>query len=196
MKKHPMAVKVLLVAVAAGLLAGCVAGGPRMIRAEQELKAGPDAALIVFLRPNPVAFGGGEFQLWDRDSFIGFIEPVTSVSYRAKPGEHMFLVKAENWEVVKGKVSAGKTYYIWIDPRVGVGAFVGPGGGTRVSLTVLDPHDKRIKDWMMHCRPITLADPSKVAAFEKKYERHVTKAINNVESGKANYATLSPSQGK
>jgi len=195
MKRYSLAVLVLVVVIAA-VLAGCVAGGPRMITAEQQLKAGHDAALIVFLRPNPVSFGGGNFQLWDRDHFIGFLEPVTSVSYRVKPGEHLFLVKAETWEAVKGKVSAGKTYYISVDPRVGAGAFVGPGGGTRVSLTALDSNDTRITDWMRHCRPIQLADPEKGAAFEKKYERHVTKAIGNVESGKANYTALTPSKGK
>ncbi len=167
-----------------------------MIRAEQELKPGPDAALIVFLRPNPVSFGGN-FQLWDREKFIGFIDPISSVSYRAKPGEHLFLIRAENWQAVKGRVSAGKTYYIWLDPRVGAGAFTHyAGSGTRVSVTVMDASDKRIKDWMIHLRPLELDDPAKGEAFEKKNERNVKKAMGNYDSGKAEIVTISPNQGK
>ncbi len=180
--------RVLLLVVAVALLAGC-GGAPKMVRAEQELKPGHDAALIVFLAPMPV---GGKFQLWDREHFIGFIEPASSVSYRAQPGEHMFLMRGENWQIVKGRVSAGKTYYIKIEPRVGVGHT----SGSRASVEVMDPADKRIKDWMQHIRPLELADPDKSGAFEKKSERHVTKAIDNVESGRTNFVTLSASQGK
>jgi len=187
---------VVLVLVMAVVLAGCGAGGPRMIRAEQDLKPGPDAALIVFVRPNPVSFGG-KFQLWDRDKFIGFLDPLCSVSYRAKPGEHMFMVRAENWEIVKGRVSAGKTYYIELDPRVGAGAFTSyAGSGTRVTITVVEPSDRRVAEWKQRLRPVEMADPEKGEAFAKKYARHVAKAIENVESGKASTVPLNPSQGK
>ncbi len=178
-------VKVLLVLAAVAVLAGC-GGWPRMIMAEQGLKAGSNSALIVFLSPMVV---GGHVQSWDGQKFIGFIEPRTSVSYLAKPGEHMFLLRDENWQIVKGKVSAGKTYYIKIEPRVGVGYY---SSGVRVSVEVLDPNDRRIKEWMQTLRPIQLADPAKGEAFERKYARHVTKAMNNVESGKATSIPLNP----
>jgi hypothetical protein len=64
-----------------------------MMRAEQELKAGPDKALIVFLTSMVV---GGKVRLWDGEKFIGFSEPRTSVAYLAKPGEHMLLMRDEN----------------------------------------------------------------------------------------------------
>lgn len=185
---HSLVVKIIWTVIVTVLLASC-AGNPPMRTAEQDLKAVPDAALIVFLRPNQLAFGGAEISLWDRGKFIGLIEPVTFISYRVKPGEHVFMVKAENWDIVKGKVSAGKTYYFWIDPRAGL-------VGTRVSMTVLDPDDKRIKDWMSRCRPITLQNLGQAAVYEKKYKLHVAKAISNLDSGKAYYKKISPSQGK
>ncbi len=188
MKRSTFAAVLVLVA---GLIAGC-ASGPRMIRAEQELKPGPDAALIVFMA-NPNFPFGDQFQLWDREKFIGFIEPLTSVSYRAKPGEHLFMVHGENWEAVKGKVSAGKTYHILVEPRVGVGIYT---SGVRVNLSVVDPNDKKIKEWMPRLRPIQIDDPAKAEAVEKKNERNVKKAIGNYDSGKANYITISPKQGK
>lgn len=47
-----------------------------------------------------------------------------SVSYRAKPGEHTFLLRRENWVIAKGTIEAGKTYYLWIEPRPGTGMSV------------------------------------------------------------------------
>jgi len=194
--KRSAGITVLLVLVAVAMLAGCGAGGPKMIRAEQDLKPGPDAALIVFVRPNPVSFGG-RFQLWDRDKFIGFLDELCSVSYRAKPGEHMFMVRAENWEIVKGRVSAGKTYYIELDPRVGVGAYTPyTRSNTRVVVSVVEPTDKRVAEWKMRLRPLEMDDPDKGEAFAKKNARHVAKAIESVESGKYSTIPLNPSQGK
>ncbi len=178
-------VRVLLVIFAIVSVAGC-GGGPRMIRAEQELKAGPDSAMIVFMSPMVV---GGRVQVWDGQKFIGFIEPRTSVSYLAKPGEHMFLLRDENWQIVKGKMAAGRTYYVKLEMRVGVGYHT---SGTRVSVEVLDPNDRRIKEWKQTLRPIQLDDESKAEAFSNKNERHVTKAMNNIESGKATYISLNP----
>ena len=183
--KRYAGIRVLLVIAAVAMLAGC-GGAPRMIRAEQELKAGPDKAMIVFLTPMVV---GGNVQLWDGEKFIGFSEPRTSVSYLANPGEHMFLLRDENWQIVKGKVAAGKTYYMKLEMRIGVGYY---SSGTRVSVEVLDPNDRRIKEWKQTLMPIQLADESKAEAFEKKYKRHVTKAMNNVESGKATSIPLNP----
>jgi len=188
MRRRSILVTVLLWALAGVLFAGC-AGGPKMARSEADLKPDKDAAVIIFVRPNPLSFGGADFSLWDRDHFIGLLDAMTSVQYRAKPGEHMFLVRAENWEIVKGKVAAGKTYYILVDPRVGV-------RGTRVSLSVAGPNDTRVKEWTARCRPVALADPAAGEAFEKKYEKHVNKAITNAENGRANFTTLSPQQGK
>jgi hypothetical protein len=184
--KRSIWVGLILVSFAAVLLAGCGAGAPRMIRAEQELKAGPNTAMIVFLSPMVV---GGHVQLWDGEKFIGFIQPRTSVSYLAKPGEHTFLLRDENWQIVKGRLAAGKTYYVKLEMRVGVGYY---SSGTRVSVEVLDSTDRRIKEWKQTLMPVQLADESKAEAFAKKNVRHVTKAMNNVESGKATYISLNP----
>lgn len=186
MNRHSFVVMTFLLSLMAAWSSGC---GTGMITAKQDMKAGPDAAVIVFLRPNPLAFGGAEFTLWDRDKFIGLIEPVTSVSYRAKPGDHTFMVKAGNWDVVKGKVAAGKTYYFWIDPGIGA-------AGTRVSMFVLDPNDKRVKEWLKKCRPTTVRGSAQALAYEKKYGQQVAAALGNLESGKARFAKLNPAQGK
>ncbi len=185
MDRSRQSIKLVVFVLIAAALAAC-AGGPHMIAAEREAKAGSDS-LVVFLRPNPLP-AGQDFSLWDRGHFIGFLGPVTSVTYRVKPGEHLFLVKAENWEIVKGRVATGRTYYLWVDQRAA-------GKTTRTSVSVLDPTDRRVRQWTAACKPITLEDPAKGESIEKKNERALAKAIAGVESGKARFTTLTVSQG-
>lgn len=83
----------------------------------------PGKALIVFLRPS--TFGGAiQSSIYDthegEDTFIGIVSTKTKVAYEAEPGEHLFMVVAENADFMIAHLDAGKTYYALVSPRMGV----------------------------------------------------------------------------
>lgn len=83
----------------------------------------PGKALVVFLRPS--SFGGAiQSSVYDthegEDTFIGIVSTKTKVAYEADPGDHLFMVVAENADFMIAHLDAGKTYYALVSPRMGV----------------------------------------------------------------------------
>lgn len=83
----------------------------------------PGKALIVFTRPS--AFGGAiQSSVYDThdsaDTFIGIVSSKTKIGYQAEPGDHLFMVVAENADFMIAHLDAGKTYYALVRPRMGV----------------------------------------------------------------------------
>ncbi len=178
-------VRVFLLAVIVGVLPACASS--MMMRTEEVVKPGPDYAVVNFLRPS--SYGGAiKFGVWDKENFIGILTPKNYIQYKAAPGEHIFMARAENWAVIKAKVEAGKTYYILGAPRMGVWK-------ARVALEVVRPGDKRIDKWMDSCTPITV-DPAQREAYVRDRIDNVKQAVQNVQNGSAPFDVMNPSDGQ
>lgn len=83
----------------------------------------PGKALVVFMRPS--SFGGAiQSSVYDTrekaDKFIGIVSSKTKIAYQADPGDHLFMVVAENADFMIAHLDAGKTYYALVSPRMGV----------------------------------------------------------------------------
>lgn len=80
-------------------------------------------ALVVFMRPS---FFGGAIQssVYDThdsgDTFIGIVSTKDKIGYQADPGDHLFMVVAENADFMIAHLDAGKTYYVLVSPRMGM----------------------------------------------------------------------------
>jgi hypothetical protein len=101
-------------------LAGClgIVNEPYMAAAEPGAQAAPDKATVYFHR----TAGRVEtrFPIWDRDSFVGFSTPTTTIVYECDPGEHLFIAQAEHPVLVRATLAAGKIYDILIEGQMGM----------------------------------------------------------------------------
>ncbi len=156
-----------------GLVIGCASA--YMVKTNQ-LEKGSDFAIVNFIRPS--MFGGAiKFGVWDRDQLVGVLTPECCIQYKASPGEHLFLVRAENWGVLKANVTAGKTYTILAEPRMGLMK-------ANVKLTIVKPGDQRLKEWMRGVNYVQM-DPAQRAGYVKGRADEALRATKNVESGSA-----------
>ena len=121
MKRISLAAGALL---ALALLSGCVSTSGHMTDATGPTPtATADKALVVFMRPSNL---GGMIQSsvyrteGSGNELIGIVSANTKTAYLAEPGEHLFMVVAENADFVNATVEAGKTYYVLVSPRMGV----------------------------------------------------------------------------
>ena len=163
-----------IVSLVAGilLLAGCASSV--MIKAAP-LAADGDFAVVNFIRPS--LFGGAiKFGVWDGETVIGVLTPQTCIQYKASPGEHTFLIRAENWGSIAATVEAGKTYTVLAEPRMGIMK-------ANVHMTVIRPGDKRLKQWMAEAKYVAF-NPKKREAYARKRSDEARAAADKVESGK------------
>ena len=139
-------------------------------------------ALVIFLRSTFVgsAISASVYDAPDNETkFIGIIQNKQRVAYQAEPGQHRFMVIAENADFVDATLEAGKTYYVLVSPRMGVWK-------ARFSLLPIhsDPaiehnvHSADFKKWMASTQLVEVTDKN-IAWYEK------TKA--NIEEKKADY---------
>ena len=79
-------------------------------------------ALVVFMRPSMLG-GAIQSSVYDThqgdNDFIGIVSTKNKIAYQANPGEHLFMVIAENADFMIAHLDAGKTYYALISPRPG-----------------------------------------------------------------------------
>lgn len=111
----------LMLASLAGLTA-CQSS--KMVRSDGlDNTPAPGKAMVVFLRPS--SFGGAvQASVYDTgdpaDQFIGIVSSKTRIAWQADPGDHLFMVIAENADFMIAHLEAGKTYYALVRPRMGV----------------------------------------------------------------------------
>jgi len=174
----------LALVLSALMLSGCAsafmtAGGP--------IDATTEYAVVNFMRPS--SFGGAvKFGVWDSESLVGILTPKNYIPYAAKPGEHIFLVKAENWDVIKADVTAGKVYHVLCAPQIGVFK-------TRVRTEVIKPGDERLGDWMAAMTPSKVLE-GKRSDYVDKWRETVDQAIKNVNAGKDTFIEMKPGDGR
>lgn len=90
---------------------------------DQHPQPEPGKALVMFMRPSSVGFAiaASVYDAPDGDThFIGVVRSKQKMAYQAEPGAHRFMVIAENADFMDATLEAGKTYYVLIQPRMGV----------------------------------------------------------------------------
>jgi hypothetical protein len=106
--------------MALAVSAGCfgIVNEPYMAAADPAAQPTPGKVTVNFHR----TAGSVEtkFPVWDRDSFVGFSTPTTTIVYECDPGEHLFVVQAESPVLVKATLAADKTYDILIEGQMGM----------------------------------------------------------------------------
>jgi len=147
------------------LLAGCRSS--KMVKGASAAMMSPtaDSAVVVFLRPS--SFGGGiQSSVFDattsQNEFIGIVSSGAKVQYRAKPGEHMFMVVSEAADFLKATLDANKTYYVLVTPRMGMWR-------ARFSLKPVrteDPKGTRLEGWNRSCALYENSDKARLWAVE------------------------------
>lgn len=90
---------------------------------EPAVQPGAGQAEIVFMRPSSygAAVQASVYNVTDGEiEFIGIVSSGTRVNYAVDPGEHRFMVVAENADFMEARLVGDKTYYALVSPRMGV----------------------------------------------------------------------------
>jgi hypothetical protein len=82
-----------------------------------------DKVLVTFLMSSTLTdFGSSgqslspvEFDIWERDKFIGALSKKTYIQIITDPGEHLFIARGGNWSFLKANLDSGKKYYIFVN---------------------------------------------------------------------------------
>ena len=109
-----------------GLLAGCA--GTVVNMRELPISQAPAApepgkAMIVFMRPSGLgsAVQSTVYEVKDDNPLlIGIVAAKTRVAYQVAPGRYLFMTIGENADFMSAEVVAGKTYYVKVEPRMGM----------------------------------------------------------------------------
>lgn len=169
---------------------GCGGGGARELMIPTTRIKAPEAdyALVTFVRSSVMAFGV-KVMLWDKENLIGELSPRKYVQYKAEPGKHLFLAKAENWFFLNANLSPGKHYIVRVK--------VVPGGySAGVELAPALPFEDKVTkaevdEWLFGLeaqRP--MVDYAEV--YKTPYLPEVRSAVKKYDEGKVDYITLNP----
>ena len=109
-----------------GLLAGCAGTVTNMreISVSQAPAAPePGKALVIFMRPSGLGFAvqSSVFEIKDdMPVLVGIVAAKTRVAHQVAPGRYLFMTIGENADFMSAEVAAGKTYYVKVEPRMGM----------------------------------------------------------------------------
>jgi hypothetical protein len=82
-----------------------------------------EEATVVFMRPS-VMGGAIQSSVYDvtggQTRFGGIVSSKTAVQMHVPAGDHLFMVVGENADFMNAALDPGKTYYVWVRPRMGV----------------------------------------------------------------------------
>jgi hypothetical protein len=107
------------------VITGCATPMPTMQTADSQPQQAVSSSKsrIVFMRSS---FAGSAINASVYDVtkgepiFIGILPNASKIIYDTDPGEHTFMVVSEAADFMKATMSAGKTYYSIVTPRMGV----------------------------------------------------------------------------
>jgi hypothetical protein len=106
------------------MLVGCTATSKYMrpVTGAAPLQAPRGQALVVFVRPS--SFGGAvKFTVLESDGrFLGDSLPSSHFGVAVPPGQHVFLVWAENTAALKADLVGGRVYYVEVSATLGFGS--------------------------------------------------------------------------
>ena len=187
MKRQTTFSRIIVALFALILLSGC--GSSMMTKVPAIAGPGSSHALVTIMRPS--AFGGAiKFGTWDGDKFMGILTARSYIQYKAAPGEHLFMARAENWSGVNASLQAGRHYFIIARPQMGAWK-------ARVNL---DPVSKdeynatQIDNWLARLNPIGVI-PETIDAYVNPRLAQVKVAVKNFKNGQAAATTLNPEDG-
>ncbi len=106
------------------ILSGCVTA-PASVKPADNQVLGPvpaSKARIVFLRPSYVGsvISASVHDVSSAETkFIGISTRWAKLAYDVDPGERTFMVVSETADFMQGNLTAGKTYYALVTPRMG-----------------------------------------------------------------------------
>lgn len=117
-----------LVVSALALLGGCAGTvkhmQPSALEKTATVKPDPGKALLVFMRPSGLGFAvqSSVFKAnpVGTGSLVGIVAAKAKVAYQVEPGQHLFMAIGESAEFMTADVLAGKTYYVRVEPRMGM----------------------------------------------------------------------------
>jgi hypothetical protein len=149
---------------------------------EQNPQPAEGKALVVFLRASGygAAIASSVYVAPDDSTtFLGVLKYKDKLAVQMEPGQHRFMVIAENADFLDATLDAGKTYYVLISPRMGVWK-------ARFSLFPIhassddeyNVQSKDFKEWIERCAWIQMAP-----AAEAWYAGNKA----NIEEKKADY---------
>jgi hypothetical protein len=147
-----------------------------------------DAALVTFVRPAVFLGDGVSVDIWDGDSFVGVLAAGTLVQHEVKPGEHLFLAKAENWSYTTANLLPGKKYFVKANIFPGVLY-------ARVALAAVPKTDSRIEEWLSKLKPMSIL-PADKQTRESDKQNEVRAVVMEFKTGKVtSFGELRPEDG-
>jgi len=160
-------------------LSGCAGlGNMKEVKFEDNIES--DMAMVNIVRRSVFMGDGAKVEAWDGDKFIGTLSAGSLLQYKAKPGDHTFMVYVQGaWGVAKGELKPGKTYYLKFNMS----------GWGPVFLGVANSDDPRISEW--NKMKTIVKDESSPKAVPKKYIIDAQKTLKKVEEGTANFTHIS-----
>ena len=108
------------------LLAGCAGTVTNMreIPVSQAPAAPePGKAMVIFMRPSGLGFAvqSSVFEIRNDEAvLVGIVAAKTRVAHQVAPGQYLFMTIGENADFMAAEVAAGKTYYVKVEPRMGM----------------------------------------------------------------------------
>lgn len=182
-KMNPVALLVI-----AGALLTCMACGPGLMTQAQTIKTAPaDKALVTFVRVRSYG-GGSNFVVWDSKELVGSLVGGQYIQREVAPGEHLFIVHAQNWAFIKANVEAGKKYYVLINTTIGF--------SHATAIPVPLNHDTKwtqadIDQWMATLDPV-MPHPEGSIEWAAKRQPQMEKAIAKSQEPGAKFQYLNP----
>lgn len=86
----------------------------------QEIKPAPeDKSVVYFVRTSALGFAIN-FTYLDSTKVIGRFNGPKYIRYECSPGKHLFWARSENRDFVDAELEAGKIYFLWASPQMGL----------------------------------------------------------------------------
>jgi hypothetical protein len=173
------------VAVATLALTGCAGSSDYMreARPAAPIAAPADRAVVVFVRPSGLAFGIN-FSIIDQTGhWMGDAVSKSHFAVALPPGDYTFVAWAENTDLVKASLDAGRIYYVEVSPALGALY-------AQVSLEALTPRSvdwKNLPGWLTDTKRLEPL-PTGTAYMESRHDD----AMKRVASANENWSEMTP----
>lgn len=134
-------------------LVGCTSKFMHPAPAGAPIAPRSDVATVVFVRPSSFGAAIHPTIFDERGSFLGDAEPSAHFVAHVTPGQHMFVVWAENTGPIRANLLPGRVYFIEVSMKPGVWQ-------ARAHLLAITPRTEqwgRVREWLADTKP-TVAD--------------------------------------
>ena len=141
-----------------------------------------DDSTIVFMRSS---MGGAMIKTsiyevtGGETKFIGILKNKTKIKYKTAPGKRTFMVVSEAADFMEAEITAGKTYYSVITPRM---------GAWKARFSMVPVRNDGTTDFNTESKKFKkILNKSKLAALTEKSKKWYQKNKDSVESKKTKY---------